>query len=116
MTRLGGWKRIGIIASVVWILGAGIYTFTTLDHDELQLRYEEARDMKGSPEWLLLRLHRALFSNDYLAEAYPPDVSPWPETAFVVGGSVPLGWGFAYLVLFLVRWVKWGFMSPGNSN
>jgi hypothetical protein len=27
MMKLNGWKRIGIIASVVWILGAGVYTY-----------------------------------------------------------------------------------------
>jgi hypothetical protein len=27
MMKLNGWKRIGIIASVVWILGAGIRTY-----------------------------------------------------------------------------------------
>jgi hypothetical protein len=116
MARLSGWKRIGIVVSVAWILGTGIYTFITVDDDELHLCYKQAQDMKGSPEWLLLRLHRALQSTDYLAEAYPPDVSPWPETAIVAFGTVPLGWGFAYFVLFLVHWVKRGFISPGNSN
>lgn len=27
MMKLNGWKRIGIIASVIWILGAGAYTY-----------------------------------------------------------------------------------------
>lgn len=27
MARLNGWQRIGIIVSVVWILGAGIYAY-----------------------------------------------------------------------------------------
>ena len=34
---------------------------------------------------------------------------PWIEAAVVAFVPVPLGWGFAYLVLFLVRWVKRGF-------
>lgn len=112
MVRLSGWKRIGIVVSVAWILGMGIYTFITVDDDPLWLGYREAQAMKGSPKWLLLHFHRAFESPG----PYPPAVSPWPETVIVAFGTVLLGWGFAYFVLFLVRWVKRGFISPGNSN
>jgi hypothetical protein len=27
MMKLNGWKRIGIIASLVWIVGAGVHTY-----------------------------------------------------------------------------------------
>ena len=33
------------------------------------------------------------------------------DAAFRAVAPVPLAWGFAYLVLFLVRWVKRGFQS-----
>ncbi len=26
--KLGGWKRVGIVATVAWILGTGIYIYT----------------------------------------------------------------------------------------
>jgi hypothetical protein len=36
------------------------------------------------------------------------------EKAFVALVPVPLAWGFVYLVLFLVRWVKRGFVKPSE--
>jgi hypothetical protein len=38
--RIDGWKRIGIIASVAWILGVGLYTFTTTRHSEIKTARE----------------------------------------------------------------------------
>lgn len=115
--KLNGWKRIGIIASVVWILGAGLYT----DDSEL----DKASD-------LIAKIHVRCDGNrpdcsknqaacdaafdrcnkeaaDSLASAYE---SAWLAAAIVAFVPVPLGWGFVYLVLFLVRWVKRGFMQP----
>ena len=108
--KLNGWKRIGIIASVVWILGAGVRTFTVVDDaltttaSGFTLRCEEAPDgsMRGSAKCDEL-------STDYLAETR---YEPWTEAAIVAFVPVFLGWGFTYLVLFLVRWIKRGFMRP----
>jgi len=106
MAKLNGWKRIGIIASVVWILGAGVYTFkVTNDADikaasGLTLSCEEAHNWRGSDEC------------DKRSTAYLAEVAPYEpiKAALVAFVPVPLGWGFVYLVLFLVRWVKRGFM------
>jgi hypothetical protein len=101
--KLNGWKRIGTVASIIWILGAGAYTLTTVQDAQIQfassatIRCEEAHDWRSSAECDAL-------STDYLAK-----VSPWPETAVVALVPVPLGWGFAYLILSLVRWIKRGF-------
>jgi hypothetical protein len=45
-------------------------------------------------------------STEYLAKMR---YDPWIEAALVAFVPVPLGWGFASLVLFLVRWTKHGF-------
>jgi hypothetical protein len=34
--KLNGWKRIGIVASVVWILGAGLYTLKATSDADLR--------------------------------------------------------------------------------
>ena len=67
------WKRVGIIASIVWILGVGTYT---------------------------LMLFADVHDGFILAAIF---------TLLVV----PLGWGFIYLVLFLVRWVN---RPPGEAS
>lgn len=93
-------------SSVVWILGAGIYTFVaTSDADVkyasgLTLACEESHNGRGSDEC-------DKRSTDYLAEVAPYEPI---KAALVALIPVPLGWGFSYLVLFLVRWVKRGFM------
>jgi hypothetical protein len=110
VAKLNGWKRLGLIASVVWILCAGVYTFKAVDDTRITtasgftLRCEEAPDgsLRGSAECDAL-------STDYLAKT---GNEPWIEAAIVAFVPVPLGWGLAYLVLFLVRWVKRGFARP----
>ena len=110
MVKLNGWKRLGIIASVIWILCAGVYTFKVVDDalvttaSGFTLRCEEAPDgsLQGSAKCDEL-------STDYLAGTI---YEPWIAAAVVAFVPVPLGWGLTYLVLFLVRWVKRGFMRP----
>jgi hypothetical protein len=108
MAKVNGWKRIGIIASVVRILGSGAQTLNVVENDltktasELMLSCEEAQNGRGSAE-----CDRRSF--DYLAET---NKGLWIEVAAVALIPVPLGWGFTYLVLFLVRWVKRGFNRP----
>jgi len=103
---------MGIVASVVWILGAGAITYNS--------------EMEWSSRWIAAA-HVACDSrltgdasfdagfaecnklaDDSLALAFSNARLKGAVVAFV---PVPLGWGFAYLVLFLVRWVKRGFMQ-----
>jgi len=116
--KLNGWKRIGIVASVVWILGAGYYTLVTVSatdsrfHVGLTLRCEEDRP-NGMTEaeqtkWQERcdsflptgqRLHRELQDE-------------WLEAAIVAFTPVLLGWVLVYRIFFLVRWIRRGFARP----
>ncbi len=150
MVRLNGQKRIGIIASVVWILGAGIFTYRAVKDYEAKkyavLCDEVWKNYLGENGPVLLENY--LLENgpevweDYLREDRH---GPWdeyrdltdgngelcpecqvlvedyatiiPRRALKVSASValipvPVGWGLAYLILFLVNWVKRGFMRP----
>jgi hypothetical protein len=132
MMKLNGWKRIGIIASVVWMLGAGVYTYHS-EMDRASLLIGEGYLSCGSA------------ANAPLPRK-PPDSAPEPGTVPVPPGTVladstdcheqaensfalaaknarleatlaalvpvPLGWGLTYLVLFVVSWVKRGFAQP----
>jgi hypothetical protein len=105
MAIKSGWKRLGIIVSVAWILGAGIYTLITTNDADIEtasgltLSCEAAQNGRGSAEC-------DKRSTDYLAEVGPSEQIKAALVAFV---PVPFGWGFAYLIIFLVRWVKRGF-------
>jgi hypothetical protein len=110
MAKLDGWKRIGIIVSVVWILGAGIFTFNAVENSVIEnasaqtLMCEEAHNRAGSAEC-------DKRSTDYLANHNYDALIASALVAFI---PVPLGWGFVYLILSLVAWVKRGFMRPSS--
>jgi hypothetical protein len=100
--KIKGWKRIGIIASVVWILGAGLYTFITIRHSEIKTARELTLGCEST--------HYGHSSNecdnrgtDYLVTA---KWDPWVDSAAVAVVPVLFVWGFVCLVLFLVGWVK----------
>ncbi|HKV47096.1 MAG TPA: hypothetical protein VJN69_03310 [Candidatus Acidoferrales bacterium] len=108
--KLNGWKRLGVVASVVWIIGAGFYTLGNLSDEavetasQLTLNCEAARNGQGSQECD----QRA---TDYLDETTDSDRIEAAAVAFV---PVPLGWGFAYLLLFIVVWIKRGFAQSAR--
>ena len=106
--KLNGWQRIGVLASAVWMLGGGIYTLNHVSNDDIQtaseltLSCEEANGGQGSAAC-------DQQAGDYLAQTYKWE---WITASIIAIVPVPLGWGSAYLVLFLVRWVKRGFEKP----
>ncbi|MGA2696986.1 MAG: hypothetical protein ABSE92_13060 [Terriglobales bacterium] len=126
MAKLNGWQRIGIIASVVWILGTGARTYDSEIERASSLIYLSCDSAAKAP-----------------LPSKPPNSPPEPgavpvppgavvaddceqakeslglaiknaklDAALVALVPVPLGWGIIYLVLFLVRWVKRGFARP----
>jgi hypothetical protein len=109
--KLNGWQRIGIVASVTWILGAGLHTLNSeiegaskaiaSDHIEcvsnLAGMTEEARK-KGFDE-----------CNKEASSAFSAAiVSARLEALMVALLPVPFGWGLGYLAPFLVSWVRRG--------
>ena len=114
MAKLDGWKRIGIIVSVVWILGAAVLTYdSATDHaSEAIASIHVACDSnlagKTGDAWTTGFGECNKQADDSLAEAITNARLTAALFAFI---PVPLGWGFVYLILFLVAWVKRGFMS-----
>jgi hypothetical protein len=133
MARLGGWTRIGIIISVVWILGAGIYIYNVAvnrglsEARQICFEWENAAptgipetewDREGRP--LHLTPDQAVARDRQIEECYKKQIArePSPRKAALITSAIftfvplALGWGFVYLILFLVNWVKRGFMQP----
>jgi hypothetical protein len=132
MMKLNGWKRIGIVASLVWILGAGVYTY----HSEM----DRASLLIGEGYLSCGGAANAPLPSKPLDSAPEPGTVPVPPGAVVADSvdchkqaedsfalavknarlaatlaalvPVPMGWGFTYLVLFVVGWVKRGFAQP----
>ncbi|MGB9233158.1 MAG: hypothetical protein WCC04_02010 [Terriglobales bacterium] len=109
MLKLSGWKRAGIIASVVWILGAGFTTLVVANNRTMAFHRVLVEQCMAPPnDWG--DTYRACLkdADDYSMKMLP---SQRTEAALVAFVPVPFGWGFSYLVLFLVRWVKRGFVA-----
>lgn len=115
MVKVSGWQRIGIIASVVWILGAWIHTYDSEINSasEFIVSTHVACDSylvgKTGDAWKKGFDECDKQDNDSRALAIS---NARFEAALVAFVPVPLAWGLTYLVLFLVRWVKRGFMRP----
>lgn len=111
--RLNGWKRIGIVASVVWMLWAfshydGVATerYQRFANSEVQ-RCLDANGGKELPDVGCVRR-----GEDYTLAHMGDEEEEVVSNAFL---PVPLGWGFVYLVLFVVRWVRRGFADDHTA-
>ena len=106
--RLGGWQRIGIVASVVWVLGAGLVT--RIDdvrsaQSGSNLSYEVCMDnLKGQ--------RHADFSEcrDEAWKAYKVYIEhSWGNVAIVAFGPLPFFWLIAWVIRATYRWIRRGF-------
>ncbi len=115
MVKVNGWERIGIVASVVWILSAGAHTYQSeMDSASkgiasIHVACDSNLAGKTGNAWDMGFSECNKQANEMLAEA---NTNAWFSAALFAFVPVPLGWGFAYLVLFLLRWVKRGFVHP----
>ena len=115
MLKLNGWKRTGIIASAVWILGAGVHTYDSEIGSASRLiasahvACDSHLAAKSGDDYTKSFNECNKRADDSLALAR---TNAGLEAALVAFVPVPLGWVFTYLVLFLVRWVKRGFIRP----
>lgn len=105
---MGGWKRIGIVVSVIWIFGAGGYTLSSRENDAIRFGSQttlacEGFYDSGGPHY------SAACDKDGDDAMNIAVAQGRADAAMIALIPVPLGWGFVYLVLFLVRWVKRGF-------
>ena len=113
--KLNGWKRIGIIASVLWILGAGSHTYDSeIDRfsgiiASTHVQCDSNLAGKTGDAWATGFNECDKEADDSLALVLS---EARLDAALVALVPVPMGWGFTYLVLFLARWVRRGFMRP----
>ncbi len=115
MAKLSGWKKLGIIASVAWILAAWVRTFDSqMATSEPAINSRQIKcdaDLAGriGDDW------KKGFDecNEYADESLKQAMAIARfDAAIVAFVPVPMGWALTYLVLFLVRWVKRGFEHP----
>ena len=110
--KLNGWKRLGIIASVAWILGAGFHTYTSEMESASKgasfthVVCDENLAGKTGDAWKKGFDECNRQADELLSVGVSNARMDAASVAFV---PVPLGWALAYLILFLARWVRRGF-------
>src|SRR5260370_30300780 len=102
MLRISGWKRIGIIASIVWIIGAYVYTLSREQNADIALAVSLYRACEEAHHGFDPECDKPLYDDNQ--GLYEPE--PATVVAFV---RVPLAWGFVYLTLSTLGWVRRGF-------
>ena len=109
--KLNGWQRIGIVASVVWATGAYVHTFETENRGALlnasMADYYCIEHGSGQPD-ISDRCRNE--KEDSLRESR---INSRNAAVLIAVVPIPLGWCFAYLLIFIVRWIKRGF-SPSD--
>lgn len=111
--RLNGWQRLGVIASVCWAIGGGIWINSLLiddmgahvrDRYVSCLRAPHPEGPRAPPEATLGACHTA-FLEDYPTAIANHGLYAAIDTAI----TIIIGWAAAYALLGLVRWVRRGF-------
>jgi hypothetical protein len=112
---MNGWQRLGVVASVVWIFGAGYSTLVVANNRTMAYHHVLVKEcMALSNDWG--EHYESCLKNaaDYAMKMLPYERL---EVASVALVPVILGWPLAYLFLFLARWVKRGFVQqPSRSS
>lgn len=111
MMKINGWQRIGVVASVLWALGGGVY--------EGKRRLQYADDFYSNTMDRICPqrdsfsecMQQAGKTYEYMRAFNGHDVL---EILFVSIVPVVAGWLLAYLSIMAFRWVKVGFVA--NSS
>jgi hypothetical protein len=109
--RLNGWQRIGIVVSVVWILGISGWLWYSIREEQnvtAEIHLSTCLDLPTSnpdtcqSNWVKeIRTYRRDLCGFDLAFSLVP---------------VLLSWASVYGVLWIVRWVRDGFVSSKSSS
>jgi hypothetical protein len=117
---MGGWKRLGIVVSVIWMIGAPLYFWHSYDAEARKSAddyYERCTKPFTNESGHLSVDDTCLASSDEVMRRFRerPDYG-WP--AWVLGAAVWLafGWLAAWGLIATARWVARGFGQPNSAK
>jgi hypothetical protein len=132
--KLGGWQRIGVILSVLWFIGFGVFMF---DEEISRHSASHVRQLGNcnkiaefERQWFLRRDDPAYATKDAEvqrkldkcrddADAFFMEQDPRSSLWIILLidlASIALAWLLVWTVVSLVRWVSRGFQNPQRSN
>ena len=109
--HLGGWQRLGIVASVVWMIVAGIWQWESglrLAEDMYISTYRPCTERlyQRTPNPDLTDCNKQA-ERIFAEERIQAGVS----ALFVSLGPIPFAWLFIYIAVKVWRWVRRGYSS-----
>lgn len=113
--RLHGWQRVGIVASVIWVLGAGLAQHAS-DLDRAAAAADMAVMVCQEGPWSKYATEDLkkpnCWGNEWERAFNAALIGKWDRMAVVAFVPVPIGWLIVYLLVWIGRWVRSGFVSP----
>jgi hypothetical protein len=118
--RLNGWQRIGIVASVCWFIGGGLWiSGLVMDQETYAVRekYRRCLDARSiQPDGTIPQ------DTDWgpCVRAFDRDWGPavaghWTDTILFTLLPIPIVWLIVYGLVGLARWIKAGF-TPSQQK
>ncbi len=113
--RLNGWQRIGIVLSIVWLIVVCPWIrYGQEQHAEQE--YKHSYDGCVGPEppdkTDLKRLDIEERCRADAVNMYQLYEGSWRSAALLTLIPILIAWLFAYGLVFLVRWIRRGFVKP----
>ena len=106
--RLGGWTRVGIVASVLWVMGAGFFGLRSVDQTASSVWHAQYSICSTEQ-----RISQRVESTDCLKQAREASASYWSNNWWIaivfILLAIPFAWLFAWIVVRTARWIASGF-------
>ncbi len=114
--RLNGWMRIGIILSVLWMLGGTGYMWQTTEDDNLSAARALSHQRSSCiGDNAVLRMENKpelpCPSQEEVNEAFARGHTGLGRALLMTGVALALAWGVIGLIYLTTRWVMEGFRS-----
>ena len=109
--HLNGWVRIGLIASVAWILAGGVWGYNIVINDAHDVMITTSRICNYRPDGMPPRYSPEECTERALAAQREAVQSHWAAAAIVAFVPILFGWLSAWGLIALVRWVRSGFQA-----
>lgn len=108
--RLNGWHRIGIVLSILWMIGGAVYERNNQREFAgkiAQFDYSNCLDKQPAPGRDCSKVIR-----ESLEKWNKPD---WGGVIYVAFAPIVAGWIVVYLFVGIFRWIRTGFRPEGKG-